>query len=250
MINTEILIKKVDFLGLEIVYDRKDKIIDEIVRLIENGKTGYIVVTNVSGIVLFQEDLSFQKALKKSLITVSDSTILQKIISIKKRIPYTPVYYGVDLMMKLCAVSEKIKIKIGLLGGQDKIHLDDISSRLKNTYSGLEISYLYSPPFQPIEKYNTNKIISEVKNSCVDLLFIGIGYPKQELLMDKLGRENSFISIGVGAAFDTISGKNKRSPAIFHKVGLEWLYRLILEPKRLWKRVLISSPKIFLLLFK
>jgi len=107
----------------------------------------------------------------------------------------------------------------------------------------------YIPPFSKVSDWNIDEIMQEIKNSRANFIWVGVGSLKQEELMFKLKKlDNNLNMYSAGAAFDWVSGKTKRAPQIFKKIGMEWFYRLITEPNRLWKRYIIDNS-LFILLF-
>lgn len=155
---------------------------------------------------------------------------------------------GQDLMNAICAESASRGLKIGFYGGSSDNVLKEVTSVLAEQYPKISIVYKYSPPFRSLTTEEDASVIKAIHDSSVDVLFVGIGCPKQECWMaehkDKLG----CVMIGVGAAFDFVSGSKKHAPHILQVLGMEWLFRLLNEPKRLWKRYLKQNPR-FMYLF-
>ncbi|MEO8072446.1 MAG: WecB/TagA/CpsF family glycosyltransferase [Acidobacteriota bacterium] len=149
---------------------------------------------------------------------------------------------GTTLMMKLFALAESNNLTVGFYGGQRKV-LDEISSRLVKDYPKLKISYSFSPPFKALTDAEDAEITENIKNSGTDILFVGLGCPKQERWMAQHKNKLSSVMLGVGAAFDFYAGNVSESPEWMSKFGLEWFYRLLQEPKRLWRRYLILNPR-------
>jgi N-acetylglucosaminyldiphosphoundecaprenol N-acetyl-beta-D-mannosaminyltransferase len=171
--------------------------------------------------------------------------ILQRLISIKRGLNFIPVSYGPDLMIQVCIMAGIKKLNIGLIGCQSENELCELELQIRKHSPDLNITFKYSPPFQHVDEYDVASITENVTKAAVDILFVGLGAPKQNILMKRINQNCSFLSIGVGAAFDFNSGKARRSPKFIHNIGLEWLYRLFIDPKRLWKRV--STNLIFLI---
>ena len=110
-------------------------------------------------------------------------------------------------------------------------------------HPSLEIAYAYSPPFRPLSVEEDAEITGKINGSGTQILFMGLGCPKQENWMAEHKKRVSCVMLGVGASFDFYAGNVSESPAWLGKVGLEWLYRLTQEPKRLWRRYLILNPR-------
>lgn len=150
---------------------------------------------------------------------------------------------GYDLLKFLCAKSAMSGLKIGLYGGASDVVLKSIAESLASEFPGLCITYMFSPPFRPLTSEEDDEVVSQIINSSVDLLFVGIGCPKQELWMYHHKEKLNCVMLGVGAAFDFISGLKKQAPEWMQVCGLEWLFRLFCEPNRLWRRYLINNPR-------
>jgi N-acetylglucosaminyldiphosphoundecaprenol N-acetyl-beta-D-mannosaminyltransferase len=145
---------------------------------------------------------------------------------------------GSDLVPKLLEVATVKQYKVFFLGGTQEV-LDSLVQRLKEKYPGIQIVGTYSPPFLPLLDMNNEEMCELIKNAKPDILFVSFSCPKSEkwffMNYQHLGIP---VGIGVGATVDFLSGKMKRAPGIVGKCGLEWLYRLLQEPRRLYKRYL------------
>ena len=150
---------------------------------------------------------------------------------------------GQDIMNELCRVSGQKKLNIGLYGGSSNALLEEVIYKLKQSYPDINISFNYSPPFRPLTASEDEKIVSEINNAEVNVLFVGIGCPKQEIWMAEHKDKVSCVMLGVGAAYDFIAGSKNHAPKWMQKSGLEWLFRLCSEPSRLWKRYLKQNPR-------
>lgn len=149
---------------------------------------------------------------------------------------------GADLLLHTCEKAEKNGIPIGLYGGTPESLLD-FTNFLKGQYPGLQISFASSPPFRQLSQEEKDRYVEKINESAARILFVGIGCPKQEKWMAEHRDKLSCVMIGVGAAFDFFSGRQKLAPRWMQRIGLEWLHRLISEPRRLWKRYLKHNPR-------
>ena len=147
-----------------------------------------------------------------------------------------------DLMIMLCAFAEKNDLTVGFYGGQQKV-IDAIMERAKNDFPNLKIVYAFSPPFRSLTDEEDAEITTEINRKKPGLLFMGLGCPKQENWMAAHKNKVDTVMLGVGASFDFYAGNVKESPEWLGKLGLEWLFRLTQEPKRLWRRYLILNPR-------
>ena len=153
---------------------------------------------------------------------------------------------GVDLTWALIQYSAEKKLRLGFYGASEGA-LKKISARLRDLYPKLEISYLYSPPYRYLGQLELERIYKNIDKAKVDILFEGLGCPKQERWMYEAKDHLSCVMLGVGAAFDFIAGNKKEAPKWLSVIGFEWLWRLICEPKRLWWRYFKHNPRFVLL---
>jgi N-acetylglucosaminyldiphosphoundecaprenol N-acetyl-beta-D-mannosaminyltransferase len=155
--------------------------------------------------------------------------------------------YGPDLMLAWCDRSAQLGIPIYLYGGTETM-LIKLQEQLKKRFPEIIIAGLFSPPFRQLTATEEDADIQRINLSGAKVVFVGLGCPKQEQWMAKQQGKIKGVMIGVGAAFAFHSGEVAQAPRLMMRLGLEWLYRLVIEPKRLWKRYLITNPT-FLFLF-
>lgn len=213
------------------------------------GKRGYCCVTNVHSCMLSYDDPEFKMIIDAANFAISDSKILQKSFCFRYDLPSIATLKGADIMLHLCQSAEQRNLPIALIGGKDDAILLMLERELLSKFPKLQIVYKYSPPFAGVSNREEQETIDRLRFSKAKLVFVGLGCPKQEHWMAKYTPQLSSMQIGVGAAFDFNAGVIKPSPDWVHQNGLEWLYRLISEPRRLWRRYLSTSPRfVFLLL--
>jgi N-acetylglucosaminyldiphosphoundecaprenol N-acetyl-beta-D-mannosaminyltransferase len=150
---------------------------------------------------------------------------------------------GQDIMNALCAASGSENFNIGFYGGSSTALLEEVVANLKNSFPDINITYTYSPPFRSLTPDEDTAVVDAISAAKVDVLFVGIGCPKQERWMAEHKDKLHCVMLGVGAAFDFIAGSKKHAPRWMQKIGLEWLFRLASEPSRLWRRYLIQNPR-------
>ncbi len=144
--------------------------------------------------------------------------------------------YGPDLMHSVCRLSQEKGWRHYLYGGEPGVP-ELLKSSLRDLYPGLKIAGTYSPPFRPLTEEEDRQVIQRINAADPDIIWVGISTPKQEYWMSQhLGRLNAPVMVGVGAAFDFLSGRKPQAPRWMQRSGLEWLFRLGSEPNRLWRR--------------
>ncbi len=252
------------FLGLkEIIYMDKVNICGAIIdnlsfreaiysinRFVKNRSNVYVVTPNIDHIVRLRKDIVFKNIYGNAALVLPDG---MPVIWAAQFLgaPLKEKVSGADIFPELCSLAARSKYSVFLLGGR-KTAVEKTALKLTNKYPDLKIAGTYCPSFgfeRDVEE--TKKIVEIIKSAKPDILFVGVGSPKQEKwIYDHKDEYIVPVSIGVGAAFDFISGIVKRAPVWMQKTGLEWLWRLIMEPKRLWKRYLVDDVQFFALLLK
>ena len=156
---------------------------------------------------------------------------------------------GTDLFEKLCEAAAANKYTLFFLGGRPGAAIG-AAEILKQRHPGLQVAGAYSPPFGfENDEAENRKIIEMIKNSKPDILFVGLGAPKQEKWICAHKEEyRAPVSIGIGVSFELVSGMVKRAPLWMQRSGLEWFWRLMMEPKRLWRRYIVEVMRFFWLL--
>lgn len=155
--------------------------------------------------------------------------------------------YGPDLTPIVLQRAMDVGIPVGFYGSSPAV-LDRLKAVLGRRFPALRIAYMFSPPFRPLTPEEDAEIVDAINRSGARLLFIGLNTPKQDFWMaEHRGRVNA-VMLGVGAAFDFLAGTKSQAPRWMMRIGLEWLYRLGTEPRRLWKRYLKHNPR-FVVLF-
>jgi N-acetylglucosaminyldiphosphoundecaprenol N-acetyl-beta-D-mannosaminyltransferase len=157
-------------------------------------------------------------------------------------VPGQPRVYGPAMTLKLCEHAATHGLKVGFYGGTPK-SLQFLCSELKRKYSGLDIVYAYSPPFRSLTAQEDAEVRQEIEVSGAQLLFVGLGCPKQERWMAEHRPGVRAVMLGVGAAFDFISGEKPQAPLWMQSIGAEWIFRLCSEPRRLWFRYIWHNPR-------
>ncbi|MEH6504172.1 MAG: WecB/TagA/CpsF family glycosyltransferase [Cycloclasticus sp.] len=235
MERTKIITMDVDVTTLPLAVDR-------VLQLADINQGAYVCVANVHMCMESFDSASFCSVVNKADLVIPDGkplSIAQKLLGHEG----ASQVRGQDIMNALCAASGEKSLNIGFYGGSSDAILDLVKSNLLGEYSDIKISYSFSPPFRPLNDAEDADVIFEINDAEVDVLFVGIGCPKQEIWMAEHKEKLSCVMLGVGAAFDFIAGNKKHAPRWVQNMGLEWLFRLCSEPGRLWKRYLKQNPR-------
>ncbi|HZG84931.1 WecB/TagA/CpsF family glycosyltransferase [Paenibacillus sp.] len=220
--------------------------VNEIVSWIQNKESNYVCVCNTHSLVTASNDEYFEMILNNAGICTPDGMPLVWALRLYGYKEQDRVD-GPNLMLKLCEVAAQKKFKVYLYGGTTET-LDRLTRKLIHQFGGIQIVGSYSPPFRQLTEEEEEQITEQINSAKPDLIFVSLGCPKQEKWMYSKSLKVKGIMIGVGAAFDFIIGNIKRPPQIFQRLGLEWFFRLVSEPKRLWKRYLYNNP-VFIIRF-
>lgn len=233
---------KSDILAMQVDVTNLVDAVSNIFSLISNGEGGYICVANVHMCMETNDHLDFRQVVNDADLTVADGRPIywaQKLLGFKQ----AKQIRGQSLMTELCRQSTLQNLRIGLYGGHNQVVLAKVTDALVKLFPQINICYQYSPPHRLLTEEENSKVIDDINEANVDILFVGIGCPKQEIWMAKNVTKLSCMQIGVGAAFDFIAGEKKHAPKWLQKIGLEWLHRLMNEPRRLAIRYLKQNPR-------
>ena len=200
----------------------------------------YICVTSVHGIMTAVFDPSFRRELNSADMATPDGMpVVWALRSFgcrgQRRV------YGPDLMLALCHQAAELGHRIFLYGSRPQT-LEHLERRLLRRFPKLVIGGSYSPPFRALTCAEDREITTRIIAADADLIFIGLSTPRQERWMAAHRARIPGVMVGVGAAFDFHAGQLKQAPPWMQQHGLEWLFRLLMEPRRLWKRYLLITP--------
>jgi len=236
-------------LGVSVVVADTADVVTQVVADAEQGRSGYVCVGNAHQYVLARTEPEFAQVLAGSLFNTFDSQVVAYALRLKRQRRLV-ITRGVDLTLQLCAKAEATGLKVGFFGGSAST-LQLLQDRLKREHPGLDVSFAEAPGLIAYEGMTADAALCrKIQSTGVQLLFVGLGCPKQEKWMAVHRELLPCVQLGVGAAFDFIAGTVPPSPAWVHKAGLEWAYRLVHEPRRLWRRYLVTNTQFlwFLLL--
>jgi len=150
--------------------------------------------------------------------------------------------YGPDLTIEVCRAAEATGAPVGFYGGRPEA-INRLQCALRRQVPGLNIAYAFAPPFRPLTPEEDRGVVDAINASGTRILFVGLGCPKQELWMAGHKGAVRAAMVGVGAAFDFHAGLVKQAPRWLQAAGLEWAFRLLMEPRRLWRRYLKHNPR-------
>jgi N-acetylglucosaminyldiphosphoundecaprenol N-acetyl-beta-D-mannosaminyltransferase len=232
----------VDVLGVRLALTDYGEMLHWFEAMIASQSRGYLCACNVHTVMASREDRELRAALDSASINVPDGQPLVWALNalghdLRERV------YGPELMSRACERAVEAGHRFYLYGGRNQGALVQLALNLRRRYPGVKIVGGYSPPHRPLTPEEQAAIADEINHSQADVVWVGIGVPKQEKWMAQMRpRLEAPVLVGVGAAFDFHAGLVPQAPSWIQESGLEWAYRLAQEPRRLWKRYLRYNP--------
>lgn len=234
--------QRVDVLGVGISALNLESAKKTILERLKKREKGYICVTGVHGVIEAQDDSKFRNILNESFLTTPDGMPMVWISWLRKHHEVDRVY-GPDLMLEMAEATRDGKYTHFLYGGRPGI-AELLQRRLEERYPGIRIVGTYTPPFGPLPAEEERKLRVKFQQLKPDMTWVGLSTPKQERFMaDYLGKLDTTVMFGVGAAFDFHSKVVKQAPRWIQRSGFEWLYRTFQEPRRLFFRYLKNNTR-------
>jgi N-acetylglucosaminyldiphosphoundecaprenol N-acetyl-beta-D-mannosaminyltransferase len=227
-------------LGVQVHCVQSCAVIAEMESWIESrDQTRYIAITGMHGVSESRRDSRFREILNSASLVVPDGMPLVWLARWHQH-PLDRRVCGADLMEAFCQQTGS-RYRHFFYGGAPGV-AEDLAQRLRDRHN-IILAGTYTPPFRPLTNEEENEVAARVRATAPDVIWVGLSTPKQERWMyDHRDKFLVPVMLGVGAAFDFNSGKLRRAPAWMGNAGLEWLFRLLIEPKRLWKRYLVTIP--------
>lgn len=233
--------KKIPFMGIHIDNLTLEETVKSIFTMIQKKTPVHIVGVNVDQYLLTKKNKYSKKIFDEAALVFVDG---KPIVPMARLLGYKIEQRttGPDLMEILCKEGAQYKYSIFLLGAAPGV-AQKCGEILEEKYPGIRIAGSYSPPFGfEKNKDEMEKIINMLRDSRADMLFVGMGSPKQDIFIYENKEQYQIpVSFSMGAALDFIAGNIKRAPRWMINIGLEWLYRVSQDPKRLWKRYFIND---------
>lgn len=213
---------------------------------IADGEPNFACFRDVHGVMLSRHDALLQSAHAHAGMIAPDGMPLVWLSRLSGH-PDTGRVCGPDFMPALCERSVVAGYKHFFYGGAPGVP-ERLAENLQSRFPGLRVAGLYSPPYRPLTDGEDTQVIRMIDESEADIVWVGLSTPKQEKwMLEHVGRMRAPVLLGVGAAFDFHAGMVRRAPYWMQLTGLEWLFRLLSEPRRLWWRYLVLAPAFLVL---
>ena len=208
----------------------------------DRDRCRFIVATGMHGVMEARRRSTFKELLNSADLFLPDGISLVWAARLRG-LRHQNRVCGSDLLWEFCRLAEQKGYKVFFYGDTEDT-LQDLTTRLKQVFPRLSIAGVHSPPFRALTPEEDEQEVKMLNESGADVVWVGLGLPKQEQWMfDHKERLSVPVLVGVGAAFKFVSGRETRAPAWLGDRGLEWLWRLAHDPKRVWRRVLFDGPR-------
>ena len=204
-------------------------------------QAGYVCLATVHSISEARRDHAYRHILNASWLTTPDGMPMVWMAH-RQGHPAVTRVYGPDLLLAVCDAGRAVGLRHCFFGGAPGV-AEELARRLGTQFPGLAIAGTYSPPYRPLTADEFTALQARISAAQPDVIWVGLGTPKQDRFMaEHWNRLEAGVLIGVGAAFDFHSGRLRQAPLWMQRSGLEWLYRLCQEPRRLAVRYLVYNP--------
>jgi N-acetylglucosaminyldiphosphoundecaprenol N-acetyl-beta-D-mannosaminyltransferase len=233
-------------LGMRVDATSYEHAAQEILRWAREGESRYVCVATVNNVIEAYDDREYGAIMEAADLITPDGMPLVWGLRLLGVGAATRVY-GPDLTPIVCQLAAEQGVPVGFYGGAREV-LEELTAKLGRGFPELKVAYRASPPFRPLTPDEERRTVEDLNRSGARILFVGLGTPKQERWMAAHKNDVNAVMLGVGAAFDFLAGRKRQAPRLVQRLGLEWLHRLVHEPRRLWRRYLYRNPR-FVALF-
>ncbi len=216
-----------------------------ILRWARRGRSCYVCCACVHSIMVAHDSSEYRAFMQEADLVAADGMPLVWLLRCLGVSDATRVC-GPDLMPTVLEAAATVGVQVGFYGATASV-LRRLTDRAKHLFPGLRIAYAESPPFRPLTSEEDAEIVRAIVSSGVQILFVGLGTPKQDRWMNMHRGRVPAVMLGVGAAFDFFAGSKPHAPRWMQRAGLEWLFRLATEPRRLWRRNVFHNPRFIVL---
>lgn len=228
-------------LGTRVDATTYDDAVERIAGWTRERRGRVVCACSVHSVMVASDAPSFHAAMSAADLVTPDGMPLVWALRLLGAPEATRVY-GPDLTVAVCAWAAASGVAVGFYGSTT-IVIERMIANLRLRFPTLQIGFQYSPPFRALNEDERDEEIQAIRESGVRVLFVGLGCPKQERWMAERRHDLDVVMLGVGAAFDYLAGTLPRPPAWMQRAGLEWFFRLLIEPRRLWRRYLRNNPR-------
>ena len=233
--------ERFELFGVKFCVSRIEEAVHHVIGHLDRLKGEYICFSNVHTTVMAKENKEYADVLNGAAYVFPDGAPIAR-LEIKKGYQGVERVAGPDFMENMFRDTQYTGISHYFYGSTEET-IESLKVRLAKQYPGLDVRGFYSPPFRPLTAEEDAEDIRRINESGADIVWIGLGAPKQEKWMNAHKGKINAVMMGVGAGFDFHAGTIQRAPKWMRRIGLEWLYRLIKDPVRLYKRYIVTNIK-------
>ena len=226
-------------LGAQIDSLEWDTALARIASWAKRRESRYVCLCNVHSVVTASLEPEFRDVINHADLATPDGMPVAWALS-QLGFPRQPRINGPDLMWRLCEYSTRSGIKLFFYGSSPQT-LALLETKLNTSFANIHVVGMLSPPYRALSAEENTAMVKQINASGAELVFVGLGCPKQEIWMAAQRGKINAVMLGVGAAFDYHAGTLRRAPHWMQRSGLEWLYRFGQEPRRLWRRYLVTN---------
>lgn len=241
--------KKVDLFGLQVSVTDYQEAAESVLQAAKRNENAVVSCHAAHAVVTFSGDDELRQMANQFQMITPDGQPVRWAMNWLHKTRLKDRVYGPELMRRICDQAAREGVSIFLYGGTDE-SLKALEANLQTQHEGLKIAGSFSPPFRELSEEEVADVVKQISDSGAQIVFIGLGCPKQDIFAFRIRESVSAVQICVGAAFDFHAGAKKMAPRWMQRTGTEWLYRLIQEPGRLWKRYLVTNSQFLWRLFK
>lgn len=228
-------------LGLRVDAASCDDVVRQVLDWAHGGESRYVRLTTVYSVMLAHDSAGFREAANTADLAVADGMPLVwglRRLGVKEATQVA----GPDLTPLLLEAAAQRGVPAGFYGGRPEV-MEKLLARVRDSFPDLKVAYAHAPPFRSLTEAEEREVLQRIRESGARILFVGLGTPKQDLWMAEHRGVVPAVMLGVGQAFDLLAGDKRRAPGWMTRRGLEWLFRLLAEPRRLGERYLRHNPR-------
>jgi N-acetylglucosaminyldiphosphoundecaprenol N-acetyl-beta-D-mannosaminyltransferase len=228
-------------LGMRVDRTSYQDAVERVLEWARDGQSRYVCVATVNNVMEAYDSSEFRRIMNQADLVTPDGMPLVWGLQLLGARDATRVY-GPLLTPALLGAAARERVPVGFYGGSASV-LRKLVTVVKRRFPGLEVAYALAPPFRPLVEPEDERIVREIRDSGARILFVGLSTPKQERWMAAHRGSIPAVMLGVGAAFDFLAGVKPQAPEWMQNSGLEWLFRMATEPRRLFWRYLKHNPR-------
>jgi N-acetylglucosaminyldiphosphoundecaprenol N-acetyl-beta-D-mannosaminyltransferase len=241
-------LKKKNLFGLDINHISKEELMKSMLSKAKSHSSAYLCAVNVHMVVESQKDQKLKQAVLNAHWAVTDGGPVKWAFSYFNKVSQ-PRIAGMDITPELIQLCDEKEMTISVFGNTQE-NLEIFQDYLKQNFKKVKVGALISPPFRKLTVEETEKYVHQINDVGTNILFVSLGCPKQEKWMLENSSKLNCICLGIGNAINTVIGSEKRPPKFIQKAGMEWFYRLVQNPKRLFARYFYTNSKFTVLVLK